>query len=251
MLVIDHIVPKSAGGSSESNNLVTACMNCSSMKASKELKDYLAYTVYTNTEYYNTFQESMNNINTLIQTQVESSSARNTFYQLLFSNVIASMETYLSDAFIITVLSKKEYIRKLIETDPEFKKRKLDLADIFKSIDDIQDTASSYLLDIIYHNIWKVKNMYYSVLDIEFPDDLSEISKAIMVRHDIVHRNGKQKDGKRIEIDKDKVLKCVVDVSTLIRHIDDKLKVSTTGNKYLGDFIKKKLDELESKTYEE
>ncbi|PFE28523.1 hypothetical protein CN279_04730 [Bacillus anthracis] len=241
-LNIGHIIPKSMGGTSTPDNLVTMCRMCSLNKSRKELKDYLAYSVYRNTEYFDTFKGSIDNIHTLLEVEVEGSSVSKTFYQLLFANVIASMETYLSDAFIITVLSKKEHIRKLIETDPEFQKRKIGFSEIFKSMEEIQDTISDYLLNIIYHNVWKVKSMYSSVLEIKFPDDLESVSKAVMMRHDIIHRNGKQKDGTQINIGKEEVLKCIKDVSFLIGHIDKKIRFLTNGS---SDFIKKKVEELE------
>ncbi len=63
-----------------------------------------------------------------------------------------------------------------------------------------------YLVNIIYHNLSKVQNLYKTVLEIKFPNNLSPIYKAISIRHDIVHRNGKSKDGQALTIKKSDVV---------------------------------------------
>ncbi|WP_337983750.1 HNH endonuclease [Lysinibacillus sp. C5.1] len=226
-LVIDHITPKSLGGSNTIENLITLCRFCSVSKYDQEYKEFLWDSVNNNTNYFSTFQESLDNINKLLELEIADSNVNKAFYRLLFSNIITSLETYLSDAFINTVINNKKYIRRLVETDPEFKKRKLEFSEIFKSVEEIKETVLSYLLDIIYHNIGKVQKIYGSVLQIEFPSDLSNISKAIKIRHDLVHRNGKQKDGNINDINREAVLKCAEDVYSFVKHIDEKLRTLT------------------------
>ncbi|MGG2054646.1 HNH endonuclease signature motif containing protein [Lysinibacillus pakistanensis] len=225
-LVIDHIIPKYLGGSNTSDNLITLCRLCS-MKSEIEYKEYLWSSVNKNTNYFNTFQEDMNNINKLLKLEIVDSSVNKAFYQMLYSNVITTLETYLSDAFINTVIGNNLYIRRLIETDPEFKKRKFELSQIFKSMEEIKNTVLDYLLDIIYHNIGKVQQLYKNVLQIEFPSDLSNISKAVKVRHDLVHRNGKEKNGDLIDVGEEEVLKCAEDVYSFVKYIDEKLRVQS------------------------
>ena len=108
--------------------------------------------------------------------------------KLLYANVITAFETYLSDTFVYTVISFPPLIRRVVESDPEFSKRKLDVSDLFRRHDGIRNEVAEYLEGLIYHNLPKVRELYRSALCVNFPKDLSSIFKAIEIRHDIVHR---------------------------------------------------------------
>jgi hypothetical protein len=45
-----------------------------------------------------------------------------------------------------------------------------------------------------------VKPLYESVLGVTFPSDVKGLLNAIVVRHELVHRNGKKPDGTEHEI---------------------------------------------------
>ena len=78
------------------------------------------------------------------------------------------------------------------------------------------------LRDIIYHNLPVIKNIYRSTLDIDL-GDISNLMKCISIRHDIVHRNGKDKDGNLRIINKDDVLNIATSVSEFILNIENQL----------------------------
>ena len=65
--------------------------------------------------------------------------------------------------------------------------------------------------------------MYRATLGIEFPDDLSAIFRAILTRHDIVHRNGKTKDGNEILITSQDLTSLVGAVEAFVQHVDTQL----------------------------
>ena len=65
--------------------------------------------------------------------------------------------------------------------------------------------------------------MYECVLNISFPDDLDSIFKAIQIRHDIVHRNGKAKDGTPVKIDDANVLNLIAEVESFVEGINKQL----------------------------
>lgn len=241
---LEHIIPRSLGGNSSFDNLITACRYCNCYKANKTLKNYLIGAIKSNTEYYQTFISSLDSIRALMETSSYEKTVEEVFYRLLYSNIIAIMETYLSDAFINTVMKDKILIRRLIESDPEFQKRKLTISEIYTCLDKIENTVREYLLDIIYHNIWVVKNMYKCVLNIDFPEDMQEVNIAVMTRHDIVHRNGKsRKTGKIHEFSKNEVLKCIGDITKFINYIDSQLKILDSTR--LGRIVKMKYLDLD------
>jgi hypothetical protein len=174
------------------------------------------------TEFYQNFTDAILDIEALLKTKVEDPVAP-TFYRLLFVNVITAMETYLSDAFINTVVNSPPLMRRFIETTPEFQAEKIPLADVFKAAEQVEQRARRYLADVVWHHLHRVKPMYLDTFDVEFPREMGRLFRAVLLRHDIVHRNGKTKDGKEIIVTAAEVFDLIRQVETLIQQLDKQL----------------------------
>lgn len=142
---------------------------------------------------------------------------------MLYVNVITVLETYLSNAFINTVVNNPELMHRFIETTPEFQAEKVPLSEVFKAVEEVKQKARSHLIDAVWHHLDRIKPMYRATLGIEFPSDSGEIFRAILTRHDIVHRNGKMKDGKEILIGPADVTKLIGAVEKFVQHIDTQM----------------------------
>jgi hypothetical protein len=60
-----------------------------------------------------------------------------------------------------------------------------------------------YLRSILYHNLQKVDFLYKTALQtpiLNLAQDRAELLKAVILRHDCVHRNGFDKDGNELTI---------------------------------------------------
>ena len=147
-------------------------------------------------------------------------------FVMLHAHVIAAMEEFLSGTFIHEITNSDELMKKLIETDPKIGEKKLTLKDIYKENEKIKTTVAKYLKttvakylnDLTFHRLNKTKEMYKQVLDIDF-ENIGWFFKAIKVRHHCVHRAGSDKEGKRVNITKESIIKLVDDckeLSTLI-----------------------------------
>lgn len=90
--------------------------------------------------------------------------ARFSLHVMVYAHIVAAIEGYLSSTFIQTVTNSKELMRVLVETDPEFSNRSISLSNVFKAADSIKVEVASYLQDLIFHKIDKIKPMYLSVL---------------------------------------------------------------------------------------
>ena len=174
---------------------------------------------------------------------------------MLFVNVVTALETYLSDAFINTVVPNQALMRRFIEGTPEFQSEKITLSDIFKAIEEVEQKAKSYLADVVWHNLQRVKPMYKDTLGIDFPKDIGDIFRAIIKRHDIVHRNGKTKSGDEILIQQQDIIDLVAAVESFTQYIDTQLsefKSTITVNgtpKLLRNFSARYLERLDIGTY--
>lgn len=142
--------------------------------------------------------------------------------RLLFANIITSLETFLSDTFINVIFGDERLMQRFVETTSESSKRSFKYSEIYEVIDGLPRVVKEYLTSILWHNLPKVKSMYKDTLDIDF--GISEVSKAIPIRHDIVHRNGKQKDGVLVIIRKEDIEELLQNVEKMVNEIDGQVR---------------------------
>jgi hypothetical protein len=125
----------------------------------------------------------------------------------LRTTVITALEIYLSGAFNSFIHSDRKLFRKFVETTPDFQSEKIPLSNIFRATDEIDQKAKTYLSEFVWHRLDRVKPMFRDTLGVEFPPDMKELFQAVVLRHDLVHRNGKSKDGKAHVLDEDQISK--------------------------------------------
>lgn len=178
--------------------------------------------IFSNTEFFGNFLKELSDIKLLLEIEIPDS-LKQAHYRHLYSSVIGNMETYLSDAYINTVLSKDELLEKFFGTFHDFDKISIKAKNLYKEAKDIQKFARKYMIDVIYHNIVKVGGMYKDTLGVVFPE-FGHIMKAVEIRHHTVHRNGKDKEGNAIEISKEMLDTLILDIKNWIEAIDTILK---------------------------
>lgn len=200
--------------------LNSGCRYCAMEKNIIRLSQHLFELDHKDINYYHIFLNSIHSIEQLLSLNIKNERLRIPFYRMLFSSIITAIETYFSDAFIKCVFSKNEYIEKFVTTNPELNKRNYNFFEAMDIYTNIEKSIKEYLLNIIWHNIPKVQNMYKSVFDIDFPDDITFLLKAITIRHDIVHRNGKAKSGAIVKISKQQIEDLITDSKSLIEKIN-------------------------------
>ncbi|WP_183143726.1 hypothetical protein [Pseudomonas cichorii] len=108
------------------------------------------------------------------------------------------------------------------ETDPELAKRQFSLKEIFTQWNGLKLLVAKYLKDLIFHDIKKIKPMYASVLNIDF-GDVPWLFKAVMVRHDCVHRSGFDKEGNQHIILSEEIEEVVKQCTRLVARIEQSL----------------------------
>ena len=143
-------------------------------------------------------------------------------YRQLYAGAITSMEAFLSSTLLKAVLSSNESKRKFVEKYLPYRDEQIPFSSIFEQMGKIDATIQETLRGLMYHNLGKIKPIYKDVLDIDL-GDIGDIMKAVQIRHDIVHRSGKDKDGNVHNIQKDDVIGLVEEVSSLISKVDRSL----------------------------
>ncbi|MBI5109377.1 MAG: hypothetical protein HZA62_11570 [Rhodocyclales bacterium] len=205
------------------DELTHICWEWAPTPSREDYDDFLVDDIALISEFHSNFIGAIHDIEKLLETEVEDSVA-GCFYRLLFVNVITAMETYLSDAFIRTVIRDPALMRRFIEATPEFQNEKVALSEVFSALEKIEQKAYSHLVDVVWHNLERVKPMYRDTLGIEFPKNIGAVFRAIVKRHDIVHRNGKTKAGEDIPISYQDVIALIAAIQAFIHNVDAQLR---------------------------
>ena len=149
-------------------------------------------------------------------------------YKLLYANLITSMEAYLSDTLIKYVTESEVYLRKFTETYKPFKNQTFTTDKIFTRMYHIRDIVKEELRKLMYHDLPKIKPIFMDSMGIDI-GVIKELCKAVLIRHDIVHRNGKDKEGKEHVITKKDVEQLCTQVNEFIYNIECQLPPIVTS----------------------
>ena len=178
--------------------------------------------IVSNKHYYQSFlvaigaAEKLNNVN------LGDKGLTDIFKRQTYVSIIAALEAFLSETFVNLTNDDPAYFRKFVETFHDFKDRKIELKNIFSEYDKIKETGKLAMLEVIYHHLPKVSGMYASTFGIEFPN-YKDIYQCVLVRHDLVHRNGKTKEGKTVVIDKAAIEDLITKATVFVDQIAAKL----------------------------
>lgn len=96
--------------------------------------------------------------------------------------------------------------------------------DVIDWHENAQAKASDHLYDVVWHNLGKVRCMYKTVLEVKFPSDMDAIFKAVIVRHDLVHRNGKTKGGSLHRFKQSDLKSVFSKIEAFISLVDEQVK---------------------------
>lgn len=177
-----------------------------------------------NKDFLQRFKDEISNLESLNSLIISDRVLKGILHRQIFISVIGTMETFLSDAFINLTFDKDEYFKNFIETHSEFKKRKLELSKIIEEYGKLKETAKKIMLDTVYHNLPIIRKMYIDTFRIEFPP-IKDVYRFVLKRHNLVHRNGKTKDGEVVETDEKAIAELIEKVKIFIYAIAVKLDI--------------------------
>jgi hypothetical protein len=151
-------------------------------------------------------------------------SVKETFFNMVIVNCVTILEAFLSEYLMGKVLNDDLLLKNLIENISDFGKIKISLNEIYNKYENIKEIAKNYLSNLLYHNLSKISKIYEQIFGNQFPKDISFIYKMIEVRHDIVHRNGKDKNGSKILIAKKEIDRLFCEIIKLAEYIDKNMQ---------------------------
>ena len=161
--------------------------------------DYEWYDNSKNKDPYASFTNDMEKVYQLFLKREKLEGCEDFFINLLYSNLVTCLEVFLSDTLASNIFSQKEFYDKFVKTYKPFIETKISLNTIIDRYLKLDKTVKQSLSEIMYHNIPKVSQIYEQVLGIKF-SSFAEIQRIVVKRHDLVHRNGKDRNGDVISI---------------------------------------------------
>ncbi|MCT4578477.1 hypothetical protein [Donghicola sp.] len=123
--------------------------------------------------------------------------------RMLFTQIIGVMEAYFSDVISNTIKSNKIYLKLFIQKDRELCKEKLSLTEVFDDPDIINKKINQRIEAISFHNIEHVDTIFKHLFEeklLQKSGNTKELKHAIQLRHDCVHRNGRDKSGNTLRV---------------------------------------------------
>lgn len=135
-----------------------------------------------------------------------------TFLKMVYAHSVTVMEVFLEDVVKGLVASDNQYLKNTIRNVQPFDKGRFNLNEISVEEDGIKKFVLSKLSENLFHNIPKVVNILCGVLEKKIDINVDAIIEITSVRHDVVHRNGKNKDGELIDVNYESVNEVVTTV---------------------------------------
>jgi hypothetical protein len=163
--------------------------------------------------------------------------------KMTYSYSVTLMETCLGDMIKSLVLNKECYLKNSIENVTELKNIKIPLHEIFRNNDIVKKVVLTTFSDYLYHNIEKIVPIYSAVLGEKTPSNVKKkmdvVVKITKIRHDIVHRNGVDKDGEVVELSRQVLITVMDDIKEFVTHIKSSIDAVELNN--LSEFDSKTL----------
>lgn len=145
--------------------------------------------------------------------------------RMCYASIITAMEAYLGDILKREIFSRTTIKERFVACYEPFKKMKFSLAEIYVKLVAIDSEIKDALDGLSLHKIDTAKNIFSDTLLTEFPaESLPFLGAAVKLRHDIVHRNGRDTEGTLIRIEQKSVDELAQHVLQFTRAIDAQIR---------------------------
>lgn len=145
--------------------------------------------------------------------------------KMSFSYAVTLMESCLCEMLKSVTMRYDQFKRNAVSKLPALTSDKIKLSDLFDRNPNelINSKVISYLSGVLYHDLFKVKSIYFDILRQDISkienDAYKNASELMKIRHDIVHRNGKKMTGEAIDITRNTVDSCIRNLTLFVEGV--------------------------------
>ncbi|KKB02709.1 hypothetical protein [Pantoea anthophila] len=191
------------------------------------LDDYLSEVKWSKLHRHTAiYKDFLNELESVSLSEIRTGNS-SIYLKMRFSYAVTLMESCLSEMIKAVTMQYEAFRCNAIKNINDLKTLRIYAPDLLdKNPKDILDNAiMGHLTHVIYHNMDKVSKVYTDVIGEQFPSVFDEGNKVIRVltelRHDIVHRNGKNRNGEEINIDLAQVDSCISHIRTFVEGVHE------------------------------
>lgn len=140
---------------------------------------------------------------------------------MCYASIITAMEAYLGDILKREIFSRATVKRRFVESYDQFNKDKFTISELYKKLSGIDTEIKKALDRMSLHKLDTAENIFKHTLLTEFPpSSLPLLGPAVKRRHDIVHRNGRNKNGELLPTGHNEVTELAQKVLLFTQNID-------------------------------
>lgn len=165
--------------------------------------DDLSYVVDDRGEPCRHLHDRLSQIDAVLRVQADPCQSE-LIHQMAHGSLIAALEAYLAETVTYQVMQDEQVMRRFVSQNKDFKSRTLTLNELFERLDALKQEVTHYLQNQMWHRLDKIKPMMEAGLRIKMPE-IDELMREVVIRHDIVHRAGRTRDGDRVQVSADDV----------------------------------------------
>ena len=155
--------------------------------------------------------------------------------KLIFISVINSLELYLHDEISRKVSEHPAFLEKFVRQHPISNKRNFQIDDLFNVEQRVYELRNEILERTLFHNMPVIQQMYTSTFNIQFPP-IEKIIRFVLIRHDLVHRDGRTKRGHVINVGSSLLNSLFAEVLSFVTELESQVSFAYTGNGQGNDF---------------
>lgn len=142
---------------------------------------------------------------------------------MVYAQAVTILEVYLEDMVKALIISHEGFLKNTIKNVKPFSDSRFKLGEISLEHDGIKKFVLRKLSENIFHDIPKAINIIGGVVERKISVNIESICAITSTRHDIVHRNGKSKEGDVLVIDEAEAECAIMTVESFAKELRNAL----------------------------
>jgi hypothetical protein len=180
-----------------------------------------------NEEYFQSFRKEIENIHALIDEAYVPDALLPAFLKQQYVAATTLLETYLYESLKYLIFSFAEIKESFVSKNKWERIQKIGFSEIISAYRDLDSSIGRILLETSFHDLVKAR-AYFTSVGIEFPS-FDTLLSCIVVRHHLVHRNGKDENGDLVQVEEADVLQVLESINVFVTSLDQQIDSRIIG----------------------
>lgn len=186
-------------------------------------QDYSYYESLELSELNHKFMFEMDKLYEIVNEQIPCN-LENVTFKMVHAYAVTILESFLTHAFISIVSKDDRLLKNLIRAYSNCKEPKtytLQELDYFDG--SVKNLVLGRISLILFHDSKRIESMYRDTFNSALEYDFKELNKIFSIRHDIVHRSGRDKRGLDSTPNRESIENTLRTIRQFITYFEDKV----------------------------